>query len=134
VTGAPVGYALRYADGSALRRRATANLGARGVNLGRRSGVNFERRLTRLLILNKTGTWLHVMAAEQSEDGSVGTRTPRCQSIRKWWVGLRHCPGGNVWRQLRPGKRPRPELGRCRAALAVRCSALPKVALMAANF
>jgi hypothetical protein len=39
VTGAPVGYALRYADGSALRRRATANLGARGVNLGRRSGV-----------------------------------------------------------------------------------------------
>jgi methylphosphotriester-DNA--protein-cysteine methyltransferase len=65
VTGAPVGYALRYADGSALRRRATANLGARGVNLGRRSGVNFERRLTTGMSFSRWRQLINAMLALQ---------------------------------------------------------------------
>jgi hypothetical protein len=39
-------YALRSANGSALRRQATANAGARRVNIERRSGVKLGRRLT----------------------------------------------------------------------------------------
>jgi hypothetical protein len=37
---------LRSANGSTLRRRATANAGARRVNIERRSGVKLGRRLT----------------------------------------------------------------------------------------
>jgi hypothetical protein len=39
---------LRSANGSTLRRRATANAGARRVNIERRSGVKLGRRLTGL--------------------------------------------------------------------------------------
>jgi hypothetical protein len=37
---------LRSANGSTLRRRATADAGARRVNIERRSGVKLGRRLT----------------------------------------------------------------------------------------
>ena len=45
-SGAPTGYALRSANGFALRRRANANAGAKGADIGRERGGNIGSELT----------------------------------------------------------------------------------------